>query len=71
MTERNLNELPAITESKLRELEKECMNSSDIEKVKRYYCASRNLYDVGYDARHHVATAYALIKKLRRKDEVK
>ena len=68
MTERTLNELPAITEYKLRELEKECMNCNDIAKVQRYYTASRNLFDVGYDSRHHVAAAYGLLKKLRGKE---
>ena len=64
MTEHPLNELPAITEWKLRELEKECLNTTDVYKVKLYYTASKNLLEVGYDSRHHVATAYGLLKKL-------
>lgn len=67
MTERELHELPAITEWKLRELEKECLNTTDAYKVKLYYTESKNLLDVGYDSRHHVATAYGLLKKLEGK----
>jgi hypothetical protein len=63
---RQLKDLPEITESKLRELEKVCTNTDDAYKVKLYYTASRNLYDAGYDSRHHIASAYGLLKKLSR-----
>ena len=61
-----LRELPENIESKLREFERACNEEPSRENIQLYYTSSRNILSCGYDARHHVASAYGLLKKIQK-----
>lgn len=63
--EKHLRELPENIESKLREFERACNEDPSRENIQLYYTSSRNILSCGYDTRHHVASAYGLLKRLK------
>jgi len=66
--QKELKELPVLTEDVLRGLEKMCIKEDGgiNEKIVRsYYECSRRLLDCGYDSRHHISVAFSYYKKLK------
>jgi hypothetical protein len=64
----NLKDLPEISENKLRDLEKRCINPDgtiNYTIVSSYYAAARRLEYFGYDSRHHIAIAFSYYKTLK------